>query len=623
MRAGLEVHQQLATGKLHCLCPAELSEEVTASVVRKLHATEGEEGQVDQAAQFEAARGRTFRYEVVPSSCLVELDEEPPKGLNAAALDVALTVALLLRARILDEVEVMRKIVVDGSNTTGFQRTALVAVDGSIEVAGRTYSIPSIALEEDAARKVEANGREVGFRLDRLGIPLVEVATGPDITTGADARAVAEEIGAVLRATRRVRRGIGTIREDLNVSTEGGARVEIKGVQELRLLRQYAETEDARQRALLEIAKEVARRGAASIDPTPQDVTPLFDTVREGPLAPTAERPRVVLGIRLPGFAGLLRGEAAHGIRLGRELADHARSVGVKGLVHSDELPGFGVDAVRFEEVRRALHAEEFDAFVLIAHAERRRAAEAIGRVAARAEAARGGVPPETRDPLPDGTTRYSRPLPGRDRMYPETDVPPILVSTERLARLSAELPELPADSRRRLVERSGVGAEVAGQLVRSGELERFDALVGRGRNARTVARLLIQELPSAVPDPSAAEGLRPEMLDELLAGVEAGSIAKEAVPPVLVALAGGAPSLAQAVASAGITGLTPEELGAIVERVARTNLDLIRRRGDGAFSALMGDVMKEVRGRRDGKEVAEAVRRALASASVGGQEGS
>ncbi|MCI4346744.1 MAG: Glu-tRNA(Gln) amidotransferase GatDE subunit E, partial [Thermoplasmata archaeon] len=269
MKAGLEVHQQLATGKLFCRCPVELTETVTGTVLRRLRPTGGETEAVDPAVAFEAARGLLFRYETTPSSCLVEMDEEPPGALDPAALEVALTVALLLHARPVDEVQVMRKIVIDGSNTSGFQRTTLIATDGWIELRGKRFTIATVCLEEDAARKVGEGNGESRFRLDRLGVPLVEVATGPEISSAQEARELAEEIGLLLRATRRVRRGIGTIREDLNVSVPGGTRVEIKGVQELRLLPKYLESERERQELLLSVQRSLLERGA----PTPPDAS--------------------------------------------------------------------------------------------------------------------------------------------------------------------------------------------------------------------------------------------------------------------------------------------------------------------------------------------------------------
>lgn len=615
MKAGLEVHQQLATGKLFCACPADLTETVHGSVLRRLRATGGENHHVDRAAAFQAARELTFRYEPGPSSCLVELDEEPPHPLSPAALDVALTVALLLHARPLDEIVVMRKIVVDGSNTAGFQRTALVAVDGELEVGGRRYSIPTICLEEDAARKVGESDREVRYRLDRLGIPLVEIATGPEITSGGEAREVAGELGALLRATRRVRRGIGSIREDLNVSTPGGTRVEIKGVQELRLLDRYAGNEEARQRTLLAVRDRLRERAAGPPTAPLRDVTEALPPEGSGALFEIVRRGGRVLALALPGFAGLLRSPDGGPERLGRELADHARAAGVRGLFHSDEVPAGGFDAAAADRLRTALGLGPSDAFVLVAAADPAVADRALALVRERAGTALEGIPAETRDPTPDGRTRYSRPLPGRDRMYPETDVPPIPITAERLARLRAALPELPEATRVRLARDHGLAPAVVRQLQQDDKVEVFEELVGGGHPANGVVRILTQDLPAA--ELAAGEGPFPPLpasrLAEVLSAVAAGTIAKEGMPRVLVELLRGARGVPIAIERAGLASGSAVDLDALARTVVDRNAELVRTRGDAAFSALMGDMMREVRGRRDGKQVAEALRQALA----------
>jgi glutamyl-tRNA(Gln) amidotransferase subunit E len=614
VKVGLEVHQQLATGKLFCECPCELSEEVHGSFTRRLRSASGENQAVDAATAFQAARELLFRYEIVDSSCLVDMDEEPPHPLNPAALDVALTLALLLEARPVDEIEVMRKIVVDGSNTAGFQRTALVAVDGHLDLRGKRYSILSICLEEDASRRVGESSGEVTYRLDRLGIPLVEIATGPDIAAGPEAREVAEELGALLRATRRTRRGIGTIREDVNVSTDGGRRIEIKGVQELRKIQDYVDREVGRQGALLGVRDELVRRGTPAPKSDMVDVTAHLSAIATGPLSESARRSGPILALRLPGFGGLLRAQPGSDERLGREFADQARSTGLRGLIHSDELPAFGVDSKEIERLRAALELGPRDAFVLVADRDRPKSEEALRRVAARATAALEGVPGETRDPLPDGRTRYSRPLPGRDRMYPETDIAPIPVLPDHLARLRARLPERPSDLRERLARETGLAREIVLQLVAGGHVDVFEDLVHRGRSPALAARVLIQDIP-ALPR---AEG-EPERefstktLDEVLRAAEAGTMAKEGIPNVLGQLAKGAANVEAAVRAAGLSGFSLADLDALVERVVGSNVELLRSRGPEAFSPLMGDVMREVRGRRDGQEVAEAVRRSIA----------
>ncbi len=613
MKVGLEVHQQIATGKLFCACPSELVEEEGATFVRRLRSASGEDRYVDAAAAFQASRGLSYRYTDGPSSCLVECDEEPPRPLNETALDVALTMALLLESRPVDEIEVMRKIVVDGSNTSGFQRTALIAVGGRLEVGGTTHEILSICLEEDAARKVGGDRSEVAFRLDRLGIPLVEIATGPTITSGAEAREVALEIGALLRSTRRVRRGIGTIREDLNVSIEGGHRIEIKGVQELRLLGEYVAREERRQQLLLGWREELRARGAR-VDPTVIDVGAELTGATQGPVASALHGGGVALALRLPGFAGLLSTPASTDERLGRELADHARAAGVGGIVHSDETTAAALAGGVADRLRDALKLDAHDAFVLVADRSEAKVRRALAAVAKRAQAALEGVPGETRDPLPDGRSRYSRPLPGRDRLYPETDVPPIPVSPERLARLRASLPERPAASRARLAREHGLAPELVRQIVYGGELDRFDELVERGRSAGAVARLLIQELPAVPPRPDGPP-FEPsvELLDGLLRATESGAFSKEGIPAVLAELAAGRTTVDDAVHRAGLHRAGADELARVVEQVVGQQIELVRQRGEAAFSPLMGDVMRQLRGRRDGREIADELRRAIA----------
>ncbi|MCI4364628.1 MAG: Glu-tRNA(Gln) amidotransferase subunit GatE [Thermoplasmata archaeon] len=615
MKVGLEVHQQLAMSKLFCDCPAELSEEVGQTFSRRLRASGGENRAIDPAAALQASRELLYRYESGPSNCLVEMDEEPPHALNPEALDTALQLALLLEARPVDEVEVMRKIVVDGSNTTGFQRTALIATDGHLDVGGRRHAIDTICLEEDAARKVSDSKDGITYRLDRLGIPLVEIATGPDIHSGLEAREVAEEIGALLRSTGRVRRGIGTIREDLNVSTEGGRRIEIKGVQELRMIGEYTDREVARQEALLRLRDRLLRRGVTARTAEIRDVGEFLADVVSGPLAGAPGKRGVILALSLRGFAGMLRGSDASEERLGRELADQARAVGLGGLLHSDELPGHGLGTTEVVRLREALGLDEPDAFVLVVAPTRERAEAALVRVAERARSALEGIPGETRDPLPDGRTRYSRPLAGKDRMYPETDVPPVAVPEERLRDLSSHLPERPATLRHRLASTFQLPPDLVRQLVAAGDASTLEELVRRGRSPGPVSRLLTQELAAAVaaaPRGSDVE-LSLDQLDALLRGAESGQFSKEGIPGVLAAWMAGAPTLDAAVERAGLAGPVLEDLDSIADRVVAANAGMVRDRGAAAFSPLMGDMMREVRGRRDGKDVAEALHRALA----------
>ena len=246
LTSGIEIHQQLDIGaKLFCKCPIEMrsNEDKTHQIVRFLNPTKSEMGKIDQAAAKEGVLKRKFIYNAYPSTCLVEEDDEPPHRINMEALKVAIEIGRMLNMKLVDEVHVMRKIVVDGSNTAGFQRTALIGTDGYIELDGKRYGITVLCLEEEACQKVEERKGEVVFSLDRLGIPLVEIGTAPDIESPGEAREVAAYLGMILRSTGKVKRGIGTIRQDLNISIPGGARVEIKGVQYLQEIENIIELE--------------------------------------------------------------------------------------------------------------------------------------------------------------------------------------------------------------------------------------------------------------------------------------------------------------------------------------------------------------------------------------------
>ncbi|HLD77923.1 MAG TPA: Glu-tRNA(Gln) amidotransferase GatDE subunit E, partial [archaeon] len=261
LTCGLEIHQQLATKKLFCPCASSLAQEKPIAVIRRqLRAVAGELGAVDVAAAAAAAKGSTFAYHAFAGeSCEVELDEEPPQELNPEALDLALQLALLLKCWIPPEVHVMRKTVLDGSNTTGFQRTAVIGLNGTLETSKGAVSIPTVCLEEESCQILKKRSDTIDYGLNRLGIPLIEIATSPDIHDPEHAREAAEAIGSLLRSTGKVRRGIGTIRQDVNVSIPSGSRVEIKGFQELNQIPIVINKEMERQHALLKEGKAVPK----------------------------------------------------------------------------------------------------------------------------------------------------------------------------------------------------------------------------------------------------------------------------------------------------------------------------------------------------------------------------
>lgn len=248
-KCGLEIHQQVGSHKLFCRCQTiNVDGPTDYQITRRLRGVVGETGEIDIAAKFETEKGKYFTYEGhSANTCLIELDESPPNPISEEALEIALKVALLLNAKIIDEIQVMRKTVVDGSNVSGFQRTALVAMDGFVESSFGMVKIPTICLEEEAAQKIDEGKDFVRYKLDRLGIPLIEIATDSIIKSPEHAKEVAGYIGMVLRSVEGVKRGLGTIRQDVNISIEGGARTEIKGFQDLKSIPKVIEYEIKRQ----------------------------------------------------------------------------------------------------------------------------------------------------------------------------------------------------------------------------------------------------------------------------------------------------------------------------------------------------------------------------------------
>ncbi|MCS7120580.1 MAG: Glu-tRNA(Gln) amidotransferase subunit GatE [Nitrososphaerota archaeon] len=619
LKVGLECHQQLDTEeKLFCACkPSLFKEEPETVFMRRLRPTQSEMGQVDPAAYFEFKKEVRILYESNrKAACLVEMDEEPPHELNREALDIALSIALMMNAKPVDEVHVMRKIVIDGSNTTGFQRTCVIALNGSVEVEGKRVPIEHISLEEDAARKISDEGLTVRYRIDRLCIPLIEVATGPVITTPEEAQKVALSIGRILRATGKVKRGIGTIRQDLNISISEGALVEIKGVQELELISKVVEYEVQRQLNLLKIRDELRARGLSesTINEEIIDVTSAFKGTGCRLIGRAIDQGKHVLAVKLPKFSGLLGLELIPGVRLGTEMADRARFWGrVAGILHSDEFQKYGLTEKEVAEVRRLLNAEIDDAVVIVADSKEN-AVDALGAVIERAREAIKGVPEETRAANPDGTTRYMRPRPGAARMYPETDVPPIEIAAEYVERIRMNLPELPEERIRRLMRDYGLNEKLARQLQDSPYGDLFEKIMKETRIAPTVvAATLTETLKALKREGAEIEQLNDAQLIELFKLVDAKRVSKESIPEILRWLTKHVdlkPS--EAVDALGLSILSEAEISSIIDSIIEDKREIIRGKGADAFSFLMGTIMREYRGKVDTDSLSRMIKEKL-----------
>ncbi|MEM0014784.1 MAG: Glu-tRNA(Gln) amidotransferase subunit GatE [Zestosphaera sp.] len=622
LKVGIEIHQQLATReKLFCACPAELAgdEAPKKEVTRYLRVARSEVGEVDPAAQYEVMKGRNIIYEVPEGhACMVELDEEPPHDLNMEAVLIALAIAKALNSTPVDEIQVMRKIVVDGSNTTGFQRTAIVAVGGHILDEESVIRIQTVCLEEDAARKVDEGRGYVRYNLDRLGIPLVEIATAPDIGSPEQAMRVAFKIGLLLRLGGRVRRGLGTIRQDLNISIRGGVKTEVKGVGKLELIPKVVEYEVMRQLKLLEVKGELIRRGVSDSD-LPciiKDVTELFTGSKSKLIASSISKGLGVYATPLKGFAGLLKVELMPGRRFGTELSDYAKAWGgVGGIIHSDELPSYGIGGDEKRRVFEHLGLDEArDAYVLVV-GERDSAERALKAVVERARYALVGIPRETRAANPDGTTKYMRPQPGAMRMYPETDVKPIPVTQELLGRAEAFRPPTPEELLTVLVERHKLARPLAEQLIRDPLIHTYlnlvDELEGRV-SPHVIATTLMMHLKGLKSEGLDVSAVGEDVLKTLLSKVGEGSVSRDAIPEILREYASHLGKVGMDELIAKYAGMTEEDVDRVVRETVERLKETLLTKKEKAFSIVMGEVMKVIRGRADGKMVADLVRRRL-----------
>ncbi len=608
--AGLEIHQQLNTAtKLFCACPTvrREPEESNHTFFRYLHPVESELGEIDLAALEESQIDRRFRYLAYDSTCLVEEDEEPPARLDQEALEVAVQIAELLDMNVVDQAHIMRKIVVDGSNTTGFQRSALVAIDGEIATSGGPVGIADLLLEEESAQRIKEDEDSVTFGLDRLGIPLVEIGTEPDIRTPIQAKEAAQRIGMLLRSTGHVKRGLGTIRQDVNVSIAEGARVELKGVQQLDTIDDLVASEVDRQLELIDIAERLRQRDAAVAEP--QVVTDLFAETDSGVLRGVIDDGGVVQAVRLAGFDGFVGREIQPDRRLGSELADHARRHGAGGIFHTDELPAYGITAPEVDTLRAHLDATEHDAVAIVA-AEPDTAELAIDAVAERAKAALEGVPEETRAAMEDQTSRYLRPLPGAARMYPETDVPPVEPDPT-----AVPLPELLTEKVDRYREEFGFSADFAEQVAYSAHMPRFEDAVDAGVDPMLAANVLESTLTELRRDDVPVDQLTDTHFAAVFELLAEDAIAKEGIDALLTELAIHPDQDAQSAAEkAGLDSAGADEVRTVVQEVVERNQDQVRDEGMAAFSALMGECMGALRGKADGEVVSEVLRDEIAA---------
>ncbi|MDQ3884933.1 MAG: Glu-tRNA(Gln) amidotransferase subunit GatE [Thermoproteota archaeon] len=633
LKVGFEIHQQLATNsKLFCNCRCEEAIRYDSSFVRKLRPTQSELGAYDPAAMFEFSKMHVVNYQAAHgSSCLVEADEEPPHDVSMEALEIVLSFSLALHSKVMDEIHVMRKIVIDGSNTSGFQRTMLVASGGYLDVAGKRIEVQSICLEEDAAKLI---GDEKGLRkfgLDRLGVPLVEIALEPVMGKPSEIMQVALTLGRLLRASKRVARGLGSIRQDINISVQNGTVVEVKGVQQLDQLVKIIEYEMHRQYGLIIISQKLKEKNIdiKKVGERIEDVSDILGNNSSSRIVKKIlEGGGRIVAIKVPGFAGMIGYEPYKDIRLGRELGKLVKFYDIDGVFHSDELPNYGITEEDVATVKQRLQVNDRDAFIILG-GPNDKVKFASDAIIQRLKTAAEGVPAETRAATPDGKTVFLRPRPGGARMYPETDILPIVISDSMLASIAADkVPRHWDEIVNSLANKYNLNLKLASQIFDSDYLTVFEEIASETKIEPTfIAAKLTEDLTSLQRQGLNASLLTDQMIKDIFTRLDRGSITKESVALIFEKLMKTESKISiptqkkefrikepdeeartkivdSAIETIGASFITDEELSKGLDRIINNNMTLIKEKGMNALSTLMGRAMAEYRGKANGQKV-------------------
>ena len=610
VKVGLEIHQQLATNKkLFCNCTPIESDEYSIKFQRKLRASKSELGEFDPAALFESTKSKTIMYYANrESSCLVEQDEEPPHELDEDAKKIALIISSALKSNIFSEIYPMRKTVIDGSNTTGFQRTMLISQGGFFNAGETKVGIQSICLEEDAAKILGEEDSIRKFGLERLGVPLVEIATEPFEVELTEIKKIALSLGRILRSTKKVKRGLGSIRQDVNVSIKdgGGVVIEVKGVQQLDQLAKVVEYEAKRQHGLLKISKRIQEKNWKFSNEDKKDITELFSKCKSKIIQNAIKKNQKIIAISFKNMAGLFGFSPYEDIRLGKEVAELVRFFGIGGVFHSDELPNYGIEESDLEELKKVREIKENDAFLILASPQEK-IHTIVDQIILRVEHIRDhGIPIDTRLATQSGETKFLRPRPGAARMYPETDIPPIIITKEELSKAEKNIPKSWNDSIKELETKYKINPQLAEQIFDSRYIGLFEKIVEKiNTNPTFVASILCSSITNLERSGLDSNLLKNEEIFKLFQLLEEGKIAKESIEIVFEnIMAGKSKTTEEAMKNTSIQSVNEDDLERIVEDIVEKNEGIIKNQKERAIGPLMGIAMKELRGKASGETI-------------------
>jgi glutamyl-tRNA(Gln) amidotransferase subunit E len=526
------------------------------------------------------------------SSCLVEQDEEPPHELDEDARKISLIISSALKSNIFSEIYPMRKTVIDGSNTTGFQRTMLISQGGFFNTGEIKIGVQSICLEEDAAKNLGDEGSVRKFGLERLGVPLVEIATEPFEVELTEIKKIALSLGRILRSTKRVKRGLGSIRQDVNVSIKDGG------------LEKVVEYEAKRQHGLLKISKKIQEKNWVYDMKDSKDITKLFSECKSKIIQTALKKNQKIMVVTFRNMAGIFGYSPYEGIRLGKEVAELVRFFGIGGVFHSDELPNYGVDEIDLEKLKKFSEISENDAFLILASPEEK-ILTIINQIILRIQYIKNyGIPIDTRLATQSGETKFLRPRPGAARMYPETDIPPIIITNEELLDAQNNIPKSWNDSIKELETKHKLNPQLAEQIFDSRYIGLFEKIVDKIKtNPTFVASILCSTITNLERSGLNSNLLKNDEIFKLFSLLEGGKIAKESIEIIFESIMSGKSNdIEEAMKNASIESINEEEIEKIIVDIVNKNEGIIKNQKERAVGPLMGIVMKELRGKASGE---------------------
>ncbi len=620
LKSGIEIHQQLNCGKLFSYAPCKIvpNEELDKKIHRKLRFSKSEDGDIDKAAAHAFKQKNSFTYlynnEI---ATLVDLDEEPPKQPNKLAVKTGLQIGLMMNLNFFKEIQFMRKLIIDGSITSGFQRTTMIGMGGKIQTKIGEIDIYGINIEEDSSRIISKEGKEHIFSLDRQGIPLIEITTGPNMKTPQEVQEVAKEIGNILRSFDTTRRGIGTIRQDLNVSIEVGNRVEIKGAQNLELIPKVVVEECKRQYIMHSIKEECNNRDINSktlSDNKINNITSIFEnTESKIILDGLKENNSKVLAIKLFNMKGLLGHEIQQNYRFASEISNRNKKSfpTIKGLFHSDELPKYNISQEEVDNIYKQLELDKSkDGFIILVHPEDI-AKDSLKNILEITNELILGPQEEVRQVDPKGTqTIFLRPMPGSARMYPETDILPINILENSLNELKEKLPEKYDIKLKRLQETYNLKKEQIKSLFSKYNEDNVKELISSCElDAKEIYNIVI-DLPKDIKKRDNIEPINFEygLLKDLLTFTQKNKLNQQTIRDIIVSL------YKKEISNAINIKEFIEQNNLIQKQLSKEEVrvkikEIINKNTKAPFGALMGICMKELSKQTDGKVISEILK--------------